>query len=181
MFNCTAAEMFAAVFDPFMIGQFYAALYAILTQCIDNRGRNREHCSSTVDTRAFNTWSIANVAASRSDTRLGGGRSGAPRTAMTRLHRFRLRTHRFSILLYDQPWFDEFPGHIHIDLMPEVQGGGWGRRLMEAYEERLKSLGCKGYHLGVGRRNERAVAFYRRCGMSELQAPAWGFVFGKKL
>jgi ribosomal protein S18 acetylase RimI-like enzyme len=57
----------------------------------------------------------------------------------------------------------------------------WGKRLIEAGEKRLQELGCRGYHLGVGLKNEKAIAFYRRCGMQELQAPAWGFVFGKSL
>lgn len=74
-----------------------------------------------------------------------------------------------------------YPGHIHIDILPEGQGAGWGRRLMDAFSDRLRSLGCPGFHLGVGARNQAGVAFYRRYGMEELEAPAWGFVFGKRL
>jgi hypothetical protein len=81
----------------------------------------------------------------------------------------------------EAPWFAEYPGNLHIDLLPDAQGGGWGRRLMDAWGERLKELGCPGYHLGVGKRNEGGVAFYRKYGMIEVAAPDWGFVFGRRL
>ncbi|RCK78009.1 MAG: Acetyltransferase [Candidatus Ozemobacter sibiricus] len=80
----------------------------------------------------------------------------------------------------DEPWIADYPGHLHIDLLPAAQGAGWGRRLMQAFEKRLQVLGCPGYHLGVGARNEPAIAFYRRLGLQELAAPGWGFVFGRK-
>jgi len=88
--------------------------------------------------------------------------------------------------LFHQPFASwscvgEFPGHLHIDLLPEAQGGGWGRKLMAAFEARLKELGCPAYHLGVGKRNEGAVMFYRRYGMLELEVQPWGFVLGRRL
>ena len=180
--------------DPFMIGQFYAAPYAIFDpRCvliiegeIGSTVRPLGYMLGTVDTRAFNTWfdnEWRPASAQMYPARVAGGQEQSTNNnGLVAPFPFEDRIRAlFHTPFTDQPWFDEFPGHIHIDLMPEVQGGGWGRRLTEAYEERLKTLGCKGYHLGVGRRNERAVAFYRRCGMIELQAPAWGFIFGKKL
>jgi hypothetical protein len=62
------------------------------------------------------------------------------------------------------------PSHLHIDLLPQWQGGGWGRRLIEALLGRLAAAGSPGVHLGVGVGNTRAVGFYRHLGFTQLCA-----------
>jgi ribosomal protein S18 acetylase RimI-like enzyme len=64
--------------------------------------------------------------------------------------------------------YDEYPSHLHIDLLPRAQGQGHGRRLMERLMNRLRDAGSPGVHLGMWARNERAYAFYRRLGFHEL-------------
>ncbi|GIW29377.1 MAG: hypothetical protein KatS3mg070_2740 [Meiothermus sp.] len=76
---------------------------------------------------------------------------------------------------------DTYPAHLHIDLLPRAQGQGQGRRLMEVFLERLRRLGVPGVHLGVGRRNVGAVAFYERMGFIRLQTFSWGYEYGLKL
>jgi ribosomal protein S18 acetylase RimI-like enzyme len=63
---------------------------------------------------------------------------------------------------------EEYPSHLHIDLLPPFQGGGWGRRLMETAMEALRADGSKGLHLGVSAKNERALGFYEHLGFTEL-------------
>lgn len=172
--------------DPFMIGQFYAAPYAIFDPgCVliiegktSGVVRPLGYILGTNDTRTYNSWfdrewrpAVAAMYPQAPDN----SESSAPPSFSQRIRTL------FHTPFFEMPWFDEYPGHIHIDLLPDIQGGGWGRRLMEAYEERLKKLGCKGFHLGVGGRNGRAVDFYRRYGMIELQIAARGVVFGKRL
>lgn len=60
----------------------------------------------------------------------------------------------------------EFPGHLHVDVLPEAQGGGWGRRLLETLFDALRARGVPGLHLGVSDRNERALSFYSHLGMT---------------
>jgi ribosomal protein S18 acetylase RimI-like enzyme len=60
----------------------------------------------------------------------------------------------------------DFPAHLHIDLLPHVQGRGHGRRLMTALLDRLGSAGATGVHLGVGAANTRAIGFYRAMGFT---------------
>ena len=64
--------------------------------------------------------------------------------------------------------YEQFPSHLHIDLLPRAQGRGYGRQLMERNLETLRHLGSRGAHLGVSSRNHRALAFYRHLGFQEL-------------
>jgi ribosomal protein S18 acetylase RimI-like enzyme len=63
-----------------------------------------------------------------------------------------------------------YPSHLHIDLLPRLQGRGVGRRLIETLFAALRADRSPGVHLHVGRANQRAVAFYRHIGMTELPA-----------
>lgn len=74
-----------------------------------------------------------------------------------------------------------YPSHLHIDLLPEAQGRGHGRALMERLFRELAAAGSPGLHLGVARANERAVGFYRRLGLVELEASPGGFTMGLPL
>jgi ribosomal protein S18 acetylase RimI-like enzyme len=61
-----------------------------------------------------------------------------------------------------------FPAHLHIDLLPEAQGQGWGKQLMRTLLLQLAGEGVPGVQLGVGERNVGAQAFYRRLGFTPL-------------
>jgi ribosomal protein S18 acetylase RimI-like enzyme len=58
----------------------------------------------------------------------------------------------------------DFPAHLHIDLLPELQGAGWGRRLIDTLIAQLAEQGVPGVHLVVPRANEPAQAFYPKVG-----------------
>ncbi|MFI4934516.1 MAG: GNAT family N-acetyltransferase [Caulobacterales bacterium] len=66
---------------------------------------------------------------------------------------------------------DAYPSHLHINLLPRLQGQGLGRRLIDTWLTRMRELGSSGAHLGVGVKNERAVRFYRAYGLTEFQFP----------
>jgi ribosomal protein S18 acetylase RimI-like enzyme len=63
---------------------------------------------------------------------------------------------------------DAYPAHLHIDLLPELQGQGWGRRLIATLLAALAARGVARVHLGVDPANTDARAFYRRLGFHEL-------------
>ena len=64
-----------------------------------------------------------------------------------------------------------FPAHLHIDLVPEAQGRGLGRRLVDTLREALAVQGVPGVHLGYDPANSSARAFYDRLGFHELPTP----------
>lgn len=80
-----------------------------------------------------------------------------------------------------QPFGDAYPAHLHIDLLPETQGQGLGRRLIETLESALRDAGVRGLHLVASAENEGAVAFYPRVGFQSLDSPEGARVFGKTL
>jgi len=76
------------------------------------------------------------------------------------------------------PQLDAYPAHLHIDLLPEAQGGGWGRRLMGTLGEAAVAAGVPGIHLGMARDNLPALAFYTRLGFAELPGDGDALVLG---
>jgi ribosomal protein S18 acetylase RimI-like enzyme len=67
-----------------------------------------------------------------------------------------------------RPELATHPAHLHIDLLPEAQGRGYGRALMEAFLTALGRGGVSSVHLSMSRTNTRARAFYDRLGFTEL-------------
>ena len=71
-----------------------------------------------------------------------------------------------SRMLIDE--VDEFPAHLPIDLLPEAQGQGLGRQLVDALCLALADRGIPGLHLTMGADNVNAGAFYDRLGFLKL-------------
>lgn len=63
---------------------------------------------------------------------------------------------------------DNYPAHLHIDLLPRVHGQGFGRRLMELIVQRLWDRKVRGVHFGVSPKNSNAIAFYEHLGFAVL-------------
>lgn len=168
--------------DPNLPGQYYAAPYAVCDhRCVlvlegEVPGGTRPlgYILGTPDTLAYQDWFDR-------CWRPGAAALYCRSTETNMDEEARIRS------LFSQPFealppqLAEYPGHIHIDILPAGQGAGWGRALMDAFSIRLQSLGCPGFHLGVDHRNAAGVAFYRRYGMEPLMEPEWGFVFGQKI
>ncbi|MBN1540527.1 GNAT family N-acetyltransferase [candidate division KSB1 bacterium] len=79
------------------------------------------------------------------------------------------------------PDLADYPAHLHIDLLPEAQGQGMGRRLMQTFFSRLADLGVPAVHLGVGKKNESAIAFYNHIGFVRLKEEPHALLFGFEL
>ena len=97
----------------------------------------------------------------------------SPDEAMVALH------YRPELLVW--PGLEAYPAHLHIDLLPRLQGTGAGRALMETIQARFRAEGAGGVHLGVSRVNVRAVGFYRHLGFRTLTEDEHSFVLGRLL
>ncbi|KAJ7684038.1 acyl-CoA N-acyltransferase [Mycena rosella] len=61
------------------------------------------------------------------------------------------------------------PAHLHINILDEYQGQGWGRKMIQTAIEHLKEEGVKGVWLGMDPRNTGARKFYERLGFSGFE------------
>lgn len=62
---------------------------------------------------------------------------------------------------------DTYPSHLHINLLPRLQGKGVGVQLIDRWLQQMDMAGSRGVHLGVSPSNERALYFYRNYGFKE--------------
>ena len=71
-----------------------------------------------------------------------------------------------------------YPAHLHLNLLPRIQGQGTGGVLLEAW---LDLAGRPAVHVGVNAGNERALAFWRARAFQVLEGPAGRMVWmGRK-
>ncbi|PFG34521.1 GNAT family N-acetyltransferase [Sanguibacter antarcticus] len=70
----------------------------------------------------------------------------------------------------DPAFLDLYPAHLHVDVLPQAQGGGNGRALLETLFGVLRGLGVPGVHLGMAAGNVRAGGFYAHLGFMQLAA-----------
>lgn len=150
--------------DPDLLGHLWAGPYLVHPDGIGLVVQDDEgvagYCVAVPDTVALKDWVSAEwLPPLRTRHPVGSGASDADRAAVELLHRpprapaELLRGH---------------PAHLHVDLLPRLQGAGWGRRLVEEALVRLGAAGARGVHLGVSERNTGALAFYERLGFTEL-------------
>jgi ribosomal protein S18 acetylase RimI-like enzyme len=84
--------------------------------------------------------------------------------------------------LFHQPEYmlltgaDDFPAHLHIDILPSHQGGGNGRRLIETFVDAAAVAGAPGVRVTVAMANPRAHGFYQRLGFKPLPIASDGTV-----
>jgi ribosomal protein S18 acetylase RimI-like enzyme len=83
------------------------------------------------------------------------------------------------------PGLEEYPAHLHIDLLPPFQGAGHGRALMETFYVAAARAGAAGVHVAVTTANTRALGFYDRLGFGRLEVAEPGestvTVLGRRL
>lgn len=63
---------------------------------------------------------------------------------------------------------NDFPSHLHINLLPEYQGKGYGTMLLDTLKAHLKAQGYSSLMLVCGTSNTGAINFYTKNGFVEL-------------
>lgn len=75
----------------------------------------------------------------------------------------------------------DYPAHLHIDILPEGQGQGMGRKLTDTFIKRLRELKVPALHLQVGKANPGAIRFYERLGFHVIKEYERAIAFGMRL
>lgn len=153
--------------DPKLVGHLYAAPYGVLApECAlvaEDDGGVAGYILGAVDTAAFEA---------RAEAEWWPGLRGEYVDPAGRPRRHWTPDQRLAFLIHHPnrapaELARRFPAHLHIDLLPRLQGQGLGRRMMDAWLALAKSMGASGAHLGVSAANHRAVRFYRAYGLAE--------------
>lgn len=124
----------------------------------DNGERVVGYVIATADTRGFAEW-FAESWWPAVALKYAGSDSNAERAFLD-------GAEDASGMLIDE--VDAYPAHLHIDLLPEAQGQGLGRQLVDALRAALAERGIPGLHLTMGANNTNAGAFYDRLGFVRL-------------
>lgn len=66
---------------------------------------------------------------------------------------------------------ESYPSHLHLNLLPRLQGRGTGSRMFAAWLAMATARGIGPLHVGVNRENAGAVRFWQRLGFVELDIP----------
>lgn len=87
---------------------------------------------------------------------------------------------------------NEYPAHLHINVLPKYHRQGVGTKLIDKLEEYLENEKCIGIHLWTSERNKKAIQFYLKKEFKLLYTSPSGYglwpsakdvrslVFGKK-
>lgn len=179
------ADATADFSDPWLLGQYYAAPYLVYNSrfCLiaEKDHIPQGYLVGTDNTTQFNQWFekvwLPPIRRRYPDIRTDRKNSAGKRETdmISRLHR--------PVCTPDtaeDPWITDYPAHLHIDLLPELQGQGIGTTLVEEFFRQLDLAKCPGTHLGVSKKNTRALSFYEKLGFLVLTEDARGKTMGKR-
>jgi ribosomal protein S18 acetylase RimI-like enzyme len=161
----------AAFDDPRLLGHFFAAPYGLFEPSLAFVAEDTEgvggYILGALDTQAFaerlerKWWPYLR-------TRYPDPPPGRPAEQWT--------PDQHVAHMIHHPWripgelAARYPSHLHIDLLPRLQAGGYGSELTKTLIATLRAQGSPGVHLHVPRSNMRAAGFYRHLGFTELSA-----------
>jgi ribosomal protein S18 acetylase RimI-like enzyme len=155
--------------DPLLPGHVFAAPYAIFEPSLAFVATDADglggYVVGALDSLAFEDrlerewWPGLRARYPEPDPRASDGLSYAERFTVNDIHHPMVTAPDLAA---------PFPSHLHINLLPRLQGRGLGRTLIETLLSSLREQGSRGLHLHVARANTRAVGFYARVGFTEL-------------
>ncbi len=170
-------------FSPYLLGDFYAVNYMLFEQdscfVVEDLANNSitplGYILGCCDSTSFATWMETKW--------LPVIRKRYPSTYIgkTQTENNLIKTVHTEYTFAQTSWNNEYPAHLHIDILPSLQGKGCGRLLLEIFSNHLIEQGVVGVHLGVSKENTSAIAFYVKMGFIILEEHEWGLIMGKKL
>ena len=153
--------------DGMLMGHIYAAPYAIfepgLALVVEDQDGVAGYVVGVVDTRAWEHrlerewWPTLRA---RYDRPVG------PRSAWSADQR------RAEMIHAPEPTpksvSEGYPAHLHLNLLPRLQGRGVGSRLLRDWLSLARDRGARAVHVGVNHENRRGLVFWARRGFAAL-------------
>ena len=94
---------------------------------------------------------------------------------------FKRRKSALKSIVPHEKYKEEYPAHLHIDVLPEYHRMGIGHKMTDALLEHLKKKGVKGVMLTTWIKNEKGRGFYDKYGFTLLEEMKNCAVYGLKL
>ena len=162
--------------DPDLIGHYYAAPYAVLEPelcfVLTRNGRTCGYTLGVADTATFGKRCEADwFPPLRAAYPLPPAEDDSRDAGMIRA------IHQGHDQKNDPA---EYPAHLHIDILPEGQGQGWGGELIHTLLNEMRKRSIPAVHLGVAATNTRAIGFYEHVGFHSVERHDWGTIYGMK-
>jgi ribosomal protein S18 acetylase RimI-like enzyme len=155
--------------DPRLPGHLYVAPYAVFEPSLAFVAQDASgvggYIVATLDSQAFEQrlerdwWPALRASHPEPPPDLAQGLSSREQFALQFIHHPRTTPDELA---------REFPSHLHINLVPRLQGQGIGQQLIATVIAALRDQGSPGLHLRVRAANRRAVGFYKHIGFAEL-------------
>lgn len=167
--------------NPYLLGEIYVGPYVKFNSescfaLIDENGEIAGYSLSTVDTINFQSTCSAEWWPQIQS------KYQSPSEELR--HGWSLDEHLLHEIFNPTPSptevLDLYPSHGHIDLMPHMQGKGWGKKMMAAIDDALIRADSPGMHLRVSHVNYRALGFYAKLGYPEIMRRGNEVIVGKK-
>ena len=163
--------------DRFIIGQYFAAPYIYYEKdvcfVLEENNIPAGYVIGASDTFSFNRW--------LNSFWLPQLRRYYPPTIYTKSGLEKWLVDAINKDIDDNGLEDQYPAHLHIDILPSYQGKGYGKMMIDRFVDRCKEKGCRGIHFGVDKRNEKAIGFYKKIGMKVLLETTGAVFMGIKL
>jgi len=160
--------------DPRLVGEVYAAPYAVLRPdlafVVEDQHGVAGYVLGTDDTRGFEARLQADwwprLRGIHADPR------PTPRAERTRDQQRAAQIHR--PIPEPEALVAAWPAHLHINLLPRLQGQDLGRRMLDTWLNAARAKGVRGVHLGCDAVNHRALRFYEAYGWRRFDTdPPW--------
>ncbi len=94
---------------------------------------------------------------------------------------YRRRESALRAIASQEKYKEDYPSHLHIDILPEYQHKGLGRKLMNALCDNLRQKNNKGVMFTVWHKNYNAIKFYEKYGFELIETKETTLVYGMKL
>lgn len=156
-------------FDPKLLGHIYSAPYLKyepeLAFVVERDNAVLGYCVGTLDTYKFeaqletNWWPYLRRKYQKPDEKSRASWS-ADELSCQMIHHPESTPRHIT---------DQFPAHLHMNLLPEAQGGGVGALLLNNWIQKAIQLGATAAHIGADAKNERAIQFWNKQGFELLE------------
>lgn len=154
--------------DPQLMGEIYAAPYGVLAPELvfvaeDSQGV-AGYVAGVPDSRAWEARLEAEWWPAR--------RARYPDPAAIPVSQRTPEQHRAAFIHAPTPAPEgvvaRYPAHMHMNILPRLQGHGMGRALFDRWCAAARAAGVSGLHVGVNFANPGGQTFWARCGFTPL-------------